>query len=92
MKHPMIFALILVLTLSLLTGCRGPAEEPTMAPTAAPTAAPTQAPQTKPSAPDTTEGTMMDPEDTLESTGSSEEASMPDATGNTQNGSSQRMR
>ena len=73
MKKYSILAFILVLTLTLFCGCRGPMEEatgtPTMAPTLAPTAPSQPMPtQTQPTAPETTEG-MMDPSDTLESTG-----------------------
>lgn len=84
MKKYSIIAFILVLTLTLFCGCRGPMEEATeastMSPTLAPTAPsqpmPTQAPDTRPAAPETTEG-MMDPSDTLESTGSSADGSEP---------------
>ena len=84
MKKNSIFAFILVLTLTLFSGCRRPMEEPTVIPTTipatAPATTPSQAPQTHPTVPHTTEA-MPEPSSTHDATehvpsgtGASEEA------------------
>ena len=75
MKKICTFALVAVLTLGLMTGCRGnkpmdttvptttaPATQPTTAPTTRPTTAPTTAPTTEPMIDDMIPGT----EDTID--------------------------
>ena len=84
MKKFSIFALVLVLTLSVFTACRGPMEDPTEM-TTLPATVPTQAPETQPTVPETTEG-MMDPQDTLESTGTSDEPGQNGGIGEGTNG------
>ena len=84
MKKFSILALVLVLTLSVFTACRGPMEDPTEM-TTLPATVPTRAPETQPTAPQTTEG-MMDPQDTLESTGTSDEPGQNGGIGEGTNG------
>ena len=84
MKKFSILALVLVLTLSVFTACRGPMEDPTEM-TTLPATVPTRAPETQPTVPQTTEG-MMDPQDTLESTGTSDEPGQNGGIGEGTNG------
>lgn len=55
MKKYTIFAVVSVLTLTLLAGCRKPMEEPTIIPTTPATILPTVAPETRPVVPETSE-------------------------------------